>query len=633
MCGICGYITSSPLPRGLTLDALCRTMTDTLAHRGPDGSGVWVDEAAGIAMGHRRLAIIDLSPAGTQPMESHNGHLILTYNGEIYNFPELRRELQSHGYVFSSDSDTEVLLAAIAQWGVRNAVKRCIGMFAFALWDKQDRSLTLVRDRLGIKPLYYGHVGESLIFASELKPFHKFPGFTAEVDRNVLASYFRFATVPAPHAIFRGVHKLRPGEIVTFKDGQEPQHENYWSMRETAEAGYAAPFAGTLGDAVSTLENLLHDAVGKRMVSDVPLGAFLSGGIDSSLVTALMQAQSRQPVRTFSIGFGEHKYDEAPYAKAVARHLGCDHTELYVDSAMLIDIVPDIPHHWDEPFADSSQIPTHILSKLTKEHVTVCLSGDGGDELFLGYDRYGITASMWDKIRLVPLPLRTSFAKLIKHIPSVLTKQLGKRAQTYFWRLDGLASTGFQEFYRFILSSHHAPASLVIGSREVQTNHLMPMAPLDEDNHLLMALLDTTNYLPDDILTKVDRASMAVGLEARVPLLDHRVVEFASSLPTAMKLGHLGKKTVLKSLLAKHVPQNLIDRPKAGFTIPIELWLGNELRDWCEDLLDEKSIREAGYLEPSMVTRMWQEYLTGRTSWHSCLWSVLMFQSWLRKWK
>jgi asparagine synthase (glutamine-hydrolysing) len=631
MCGICGFITPTPLPGGIPLSEQCRRMADTMYRRGPDSGDVWSDDEAGVALGHRRLAIIDLSPAGSQPME--NGDLIISYNGEIYNFNELRLELETLGHSFRGGSDTEVLLAAVSQWGAAEAVKRCIGMFAFAIWNKQDRSLTLVRDRLGIKPLYYGQVGKALVFASELKPFLAFPGFQAEIDRNSLAAYFRFTCVPAPHAIFKGVHKLGPGEILYAKEGEAPRIERYWSLHQSVEAGLASPFMGSMEEAVSTLDRLLNDAVKRRMIADVPLGAFLSGGIDSSLVAALMQSNAAQPVRTFSIGFKEQRYNEAPYAKAVAEHLGTRHTELYVDSRMLLDTIPDIPLFWDEPFADSSQIPTYLLSKLTREHVTVCLSGDGGDELFLGYERYQITRQLWKRLQLIPAHLRAGAAAVIKAIPAGLFNFLGRQSRNYKWRIDGIKINDFQEFYRFILSSNHAPATLVPGSVEALTSHFDAPAALDDDLYRQMAYIDTTNYLPDDILTKVDRASMAASLETRVPILDHRVVEFAASLPTNMLQGELGGKTVLKKVLSRYVPNTLFERPKAGFTLPVEEWLGTTLRDWCEDLLSEESIRKSGYLDPAFVSRMWREYLAGRTTWHSCLWSVLMFQSWLKKWQ
>ncbi|MEF2146455.1 MAG: asparagine synthase (glutamine-hydrolyzing) [Desulfovibrionaceae bacterium] len=628
MCGIAGLLSGDVGRYGQ--DAV-KGMTDALAHRGPDDAQTWADEQAGIALGHRRLSILDLSPLGRQPMHSACGRFVTVYNGEIYNFAEIRSELEPLGHAFKGGSDTEVLLAAIRQWGLCDAVSRFVGMFAIALWDRQERRLCLVRDRMGIKPLYYGRVGNAFAFASELKALKTLPGFDNPIDRDALCLYFRHNYIPAPYSIYKRIHKLEPGEILTLRHGQiEPELETYWSAREVWTNGALNPFAGNAVQAADELERLLLEAVSLRMIADVPLGAFLSGGIDSSTVVALMQARSSRPIKTFSIGFHEKQYNEANHAKDVAAHLGTDHTELYLTPRDLLDVVPIIPHFWDEPFSDSSQIPTYCVSRLARQDVTVSLSGDGGDELFTGYQRY-FWMNGWNKLSRIPLAARKGLRSLLGRLPHGCFNLLGGVGPKIRWRLDMLGMTDFMEFYRFFVSHQRHPEDIVPGGSEPLTALTRQENRLDTDLFRQMMFWDLVSYLPDDILTKVDRASMAVSLEARVPLLDHRVVEFASRLPSALNVRNGQGKCVLRDVLYRHVPQQLVDRPKVGFGVPIEQWLKNELREWCESLLNAERLREQGYLNPDLVRRMWDEYLSGQANWHYYLWDVLMFQSWLEQ--
>ncbi|MBI9079546.1 MAG: asparagine synthase (glutamine-hydrolyzing) [Pseudodesulfovibrio sp.] len=623
MCGICGFVGYH---RALD-DASLKAMTDTIDHRGPDDSDIWLDREAGVGLGHRRLSILDLSPLGRQPMHSACGRYVIAYNGEVYNHLDLRRELGE--YPFKSTSDTETILAAISQWGLEEAVKRFVGMFAFALWDRQERSLSLVRDRLGIKPLYYGLSGGAVVFGSELKALRAAPVFDNRINRNALGLYFRHSCIPTPYSIYEGIHKLTPGTIACYKDGQtEPELITYWSSRQAWLDGIANPFGGTIDEATDELDGLLRNAVGMRMLSDVPLGAFLSGGIDSSTIVAMMQEQSSRPVKTFAIGFHEDAYSEAKYAKEVARHLGTDHTELYLSPKDLLDVIPLIPKHWDEPFADASQIPTYCVSRLAREYVTVSLSGDGGDELFAGYRRY-FYMNKWSIVERVPYAARYFASKTLAHIPAPFFELFGPWGPKVRWRVDALSMKTFSEFYRNLFSHCKHPEEFVLGSSEPETQLMNPANRVSEDRLKLMTLWDTVGYLPDDILTKVDRASMAVGLETRVPLLDHRVVEFAAALPTSMKVQNGSGKEVLRRVLDRYVPRELVDRPKMGFGVPIQDWLRNELRDWCESLLQPDEIRRQGLLNADMVERMWREYLDGTLHWNSHLWDVLMFQAWL----
>ncbi|OIO02738.1 MAG: asparagine synthase (glutamine-hydrolyzing) [Desulfovibrionaceae bacterium CG1_02_65_16] len=628
MCGICG-IYAPGRPEGAEVLAPLAGMTAALAHRGPDDAGVWTDAEAGIGLGHRRLSILDLSPLGRQPMFSASGRFVLSYNGEAFNHARLRQELAEAGRRFKGGSDTEVLLAAIEEWGLTRALTRCVGMFALALWDRRERVLSLARDRLGVKPLYYGHLtGGGVLFASELKALRRHACFDAALDRDALTLYFRHNYIPAPHSIYAQAKKLLPGEILVI-DAKGERRERYWDVEAVWREGFEEPLTSDDDEATDALERLLTDAVGLRMLADVPVGALLSGGIDSSLVTALMQKQSTRPVRTFSIGFAEAAWNEAPHAAAVARRLGCQHTELIVSARDLLDIVPDMPRLWDEPFADSSQIPTAILCRLARRHVTVALSGDGGDELFSGYARYPWTLRAHALLSAIPAPLRGAAHALLRALPTALWGLL-PRGHKLRWRLDALGAADFEALYRHFVSHLKDPAALIPGAREPQyaAALLRPMGDTPDARRAWMSLADILNYLPDDILTKVDRASMAVGLEARTPLLDHRVAEFAARTPMSRKVRGGQSKWLLRQVLRRHVPESLTDRPKMGFGVPIAAWLKGELRPWASDLLSPAAVRAGGLLDADMVARMWREYLAGEDNWCHCLWDVLMFQAW-----
>ena len=629
MCGICGMLLFGERPE----PEILRAMTDSLAHRGPDDGDVWTDPKAGIGLGHRRLSILDLSPQGRQPMHSSDGRYVIAYNGEVYNFRELRTELEGFGHAFRGGSDTEVLLAAILQWGLEKAVPRLVGMFAFALWDRLERKLFLVRDRLGIKPLYYGRVENGLVFGSELKALRACPAFDSEIDRNALALYFRHNYVPAPWTIYRAARKLEPGCILCLGPKEnEPTITSYWSALEVWNRGAGQPFAGSMKEAEDELEERLSEAVRSRMIADVPLGAMLSGGIDSSIVVALMQKHSARPIKTFSIGFHEEAYNEAEHAKAVAAHLGTDHTELYITPRDMLDVIPNIPGCWDEPFADSSQIPTYLVSRLTCEHVTVALSGDGGDELFAGYQRY-FWMDRWSMVERIPLWLRQLLTPAIKAVPWRFYGAFGALGYKIRWRLNMLSTREFRDFYRYFMGHNQHPTDLVPGSHE-------PISPMTAsydmhfgDRFRQMTFLDTKAYLPDDILTKTDRASMAHALELRVPILDHRVVEFAATLPIDYKVRDGMGKQVLRNLLYRHVPRELVDRPKMGFGVPMLQWLQNDLHDWCHDLLTPHRIADQGYLNAASVAQLLTRFDNGEIMWVHHLWDILMFQAWLEAWK
>ncbi|MEI7608146.1 MAG: asparagine synthase (glutamine-hydrolyzing) [Rhodospirillaceae bacterium] len=642
MCGIAGLWDTAAATAADELRRLTLAMSDSLVHRGPDDGGLWVDEAAGIGLGQRRLSIVDLSPAGHQPMVSACGRYVIVYNGEVYSHEEIRPELTARGIRFRGHSDTEVILEAMAVWGVEATVARLIGMFAIALWDRQKRTLTLVRDRLGIKPVYWRFEGGRLLFGSELKALRANPGWIPEVDQQAVSSFLRLNYVPAPRTIYKGVRKLEPGCILSFRVGAEPVESRYWDARTVARTGIAAPFTCSDQDLIDRLDILLKDAVGRRMIADVPLGAFLSGGIDSSLVVALMQAQSTGRVRSFSIGFEEAGYDEAPHAKAVAAHLGTEHTELYVSSAHALETIPRLADWYDEPFADSSQIPTFLVSEMTRRHVTVALSGDGGDELFAGYNRYFLGAALWRKLGWLPASVRRSVAGAIRAVPvsgwdrvaACLPKrfappQAGDKAGK-FADILGLADAG--AVYRRLVSSWEEPEALLPG---VSESHGVlwdeDIAREFPDLVTRMQFMDLVTYLPDDILTKVDRASMAVALEARVPILDHRVVEFSARVPFSARIRDGQGKWLLRRVLDRYVPRALIERPKMGFGIPIDSWLRGPLREWSESLLEPSSLAEAG-LEPTPIRRVWQEHLGGGRNWQYRIWTILMLQAWRRRW-
>lgn len=623
MCGIAGILANHHAAE-LDLAAVAGAMADTLRHRGPDAGAAWADQAAGIAFGHRRLSIIDLSPAGAQPMASACGRFVIAYNGEVYSAAEIRRDLPT--IEFRGHSDTEAVLEACTAWGVEKTLSRLIGMFAFAVWDRRDRCLTLARDRMGIKPLYWARLGGAFLFASELKAFHAHPAFRAEVDRDALALFFRLGYIPAPDSIFVSVRKLAPGHVLTVAVGQEPEIRPYWSLRDVARAGAAAPFAGSDEEATDALETLLVDSVQRRMVADVPLGAFLSGGIDSSLVTALMQARASQPVKTYTIAFAEKGFDESEHARGIAHHLGTEHHELPVTARDALDIVPALSDVYDEPFADSSQIPTCLVSRLARRHVTVALTGDGGDELFAGYARYA-HAERLGRIGAIPAPLRAAAAGLARGVAACGAGAMAEKSAEIL-NCDGVDA----QFAR-IVTLWRDTAALVPGAKKLPT--AIDDATLTADLPLAldrMLYRDSVTHLVDDILVKVDRASMAVGLEARIPLLDHRVAAFAFSLPDRFRRRDGRGKWLLRRVLARHVPEPLFERPKMGFMIPLAAWLRGELRDWAESLLTPARLAEGGLIRPEPVRRMWREHQSGARDRSSQLWAILMFQTWRERW-
>lgn len=644
MCGFAGFLSASSIDREESFD-LARSMADALIHRGPDDRGEWIDSEAGIAFGFRRLSILDLSQAGHQPMVSASGRYVIIYNGEVYNFERLRRQLEAEGRAprFRGHSDTEVMLAAIEAWGVEQAVQRFNGMFAFALWDRRERLLHLVRDRAGVKPLYYGRAGNAFLFGSELKALRRHPAFQDRVDRKALTLYMRFMCVPAPLTIYQNVGKLEPGSILTVTSAKldSPLIRSYWPAGAIAERAAAQRFRGTEEEAADELDSILRDSIRLRMIADVPIGVFLSGGVDSSTVTAIMQNESSIPVKSFSIGFREEVFNEAVFARRVAAHLGTDHTELYVTAQDALNVIPRLPHIYDEPFADSSQIPTYLLSALTRQKVTVSLSGDGGDELFGGYGRYTLGPPAWQRLKYLPRGMRNPllssltrispeswdkiFSLLRPVLPAVFRREgMGVRMHKLPELMKTRSSDGL---YLGMMSQWWNPEAVVLGGSD-EPELFSGRNRLRNYTERLM-FLDFINYLPDDLLVKVDRASMAVSLESREPLLDHRLVEFAWSLPLSMKLSRDQTKRLLRKVLYRYVPAELIERPKMGFGVPLGEWLRGPLRDWAESLLSQERLQHDGFFHPGIVRRKWMAQLTGKENWENQLWSVLMFQAWL----
>jgi asparagine synthase (glutamine-hydrolysing) len=646
MCGLAGFLRAQPSMAADCLEDIAAKMANALYYRGPDDGGVWSDPPRGYAVGHRRLSIIDLSAAGHQPMLSSRGRYVLSYNGEIYNFDDLRRDLEAAGAPFEwkGHSDTEVLLAGVERWGLADTLRRAAGMFALALWDRETGTLQLARDRMGEKPLYYGWQGEgeerAFLFSSEVKGLKQHPAFDGEIDRAALTLYLRHNYVPTPYSIFKGIAKLRPGTILTVRAGSEKvDEEPFWDLFAVARRGQADQFKGSPDDAVDELSTIATRAVRRQMVSDVPLGAFLSGGIDSSTVVSLMQALSGTPVRTFTIGYNESGYDEAKHAHAVARHLGTEHHELYVEPATIQSVIPRLPEIYCEPFADSSQIPTFLVSQLARQHVTVSLSGDGGDELFAGYNRYTTTQRLWSAISRTPMPLRRVASTAVTAIPpgalnrlgSILTRGKQGLAGDKLHKGAGVVdSDSIAELFLRLTSHELEPDNWVRGGAEPATllrGARPDLSGLDDVSQMMA--LDGVTYLPDDILVKVDRAAMAVSLESRVPFLDHEVVAFAWTLPLHYKLRDGVTKWPLRQLLYRHVPRQLVDRPKQGFAIPVGEWLCGPLRDWAEILLDADKLEREGYWNTAVVRRAWADHLSGRRTFTVKLWSVLMFQAWL----
>jgi asparagine synthase (glutamine-hydrolysing) len=644
MCGIAGMVDWRATTPGDALRSISEAMIETVRHRGPDAGAVWVEAEGGVALGQRRLAIIDLSPGGAQPMHSADRRYVITFNGEIYNYRDIRRELEAAGRAMRSDSDTEVLLEACALWGVEAAIERAIGMFAFALWDRKTKTLVLARDRLGIKPLYYAATPQRVLFASQLKAFRADPQWRPTIDDDAVVGYLRHAYVAQPRTIYREAQKLAPGHILTLREGLAPAPKCFWDLRGIAVAGQRRNDpAPDPNEAVERLDALLRDSVKLRMIADVPLGAFLSGGIDSSTVVALMQAQSARPVKTFSIGFHESDYNEAESAKKVAAHLGTDHTEFYVEPRHALDVIPQLPDWFDEPFADPSQIPTYLVSELTRKHVTVALSGDGGDELFAGYNRYMWAERLARTVGRVPRPLRAASASALRALsPDTWNRLFAFVPASWRPALPGdklhkittlLDNPQPDAIYRRLVSQWERPDEVAAAGEE-------PRGPLWDqtiagdfaDLVPRMQFLDMVTYLPDDILTKVDRATMAVGLEGRVPLLDHRVVAYSWSLPLGFKQRGGTSKWLLRRVLDRYVPKPLIDRPKMGFGVPIDAWLRGPLRDWAETLLAPARLASDGLLRVEPVRRAWQEHLEGGRNWQYPLWTVLMLQAWRERW-
>lgn len=651
MCGITGFVSPQADTGSDQLTAIIDRMSTALAHRGPDGAASWIDPAAGVALGHRRLAVIDVSPAGAQPMESESGRWVIVFNGETYNFDALRRQRDAHRpHHWRGHSDTEVMLAVIEEKGFAAAVRDFDGMFAIAAWDKRERALWLARDRAGEKPLYYGWHASRFVFGSELKALLAMPAHQFRVDPHAATAMLRFGYVPAPASILQGIRKLLPGHVVcmTARDlqhGDVPESEEFWSLRDVVAAGASDPFTGSDSEAIDALDSLLSDAVHSQMVSDVPLGAFLSGGIDSSTIVALMQAHASQPVRTFAIGFTEAAYDEAPHAKRVAAHLGTAHTELYASPDDALRLIPRLPSLYDEPFADSSQLPTFLVAELARQHVTVALSGDAGDELFGGYQRYFLGDRLWQRIRSVPRPIRRAIGAaahtfsadrwdaMLGPVLPILPRALRRRDLGSKIHKVGrvVAASSFEDFYRGMVSAETQPGRFT-GSHE--SPNIMEQAqrwPAGLSGIPWMMALDFLSYLPDDILVKVDRAAMGTSLETRVPFLDPRVIAFAWRLPMSMRVRGGAGKWLLRQVLARYVPPSITDRPKQGFGVPVDRWLRGALAPWAEQLLDASRIASRGILDASAVRREWALHRDGIADRHLSLWPILMLEAWLEE--
>ena len=647
MCGINGFYSKSLS----TFNNVIVKMNSAISHRGPDTNGTWLDKNSGIVLGHQRLSIIDLSVAGNQPMRSNSDRFILTYNGEIYNHLEIRRELEksSSNIKWRGNSDTETLLEAIDFWGVETTLKKVDGMIAFGLWDQKTRCLTLARDRIGEKPLYFGWQGKGdnkvFLFGSELKALKVHPEFNGEINRNAIALQLRHNYIPAPYSIYKDINKLLPGHFLELKKNDLeknllPNMKTYWSLTKSAIYGNNNQLMYGEKDIQKDLEKNLQSSVKKQMISDVPLGAFLSGGIDSSTVVALMQSQSDHPVKTFTIGFDENDYNEAKYAKKIATHLGTDHTELYVSSKKAMEVIPKLSTIYDEPFADSSQIPTFLVSQLAKQHVKVVLSGDGGDELFCGYNRYIMSKKFWDMFSLMPQSLRKILAcglqsispqnwdKISKFLPGL--NQYANFGDKIHKGANVLKAETLFDLYYMLCSQWQNPIEVVINSKEPGTL-LTEFKPILKglNSQQQMMVLDLITYLPDDILVKVDRAAMASSLETRTPFLDHKLIENIWKIPHSLKLRNGQGKWILRQILNKYVPKNLTERPKMGFGIPLDAWLRGPLRDWAEDLLNEKRLQKEGYYNSRLIRDKWEEHLSGKKNWQHQLWNVLMFQSWI----
>ena len=646
MCGINGFYSKS----SSTFNNVIVKMNLAISHRGPDSNGTWTDKNSGIVLGHQRLSIIDLSVAGNQPMQSNSGRFVLTYNGEVYNHLEIRQELEKNNSKINwrGNSDTETLLEAIDFWGVEVTLKKTVGMFAFGVWDKKNRSLTLVKDRMGEKPLYFGWQGEGdnkvFLFGSELKGLKVHPEFNGEINRDSIALQLRHNCIPAPYSIYKNIYKLLPGHYLQLnendlKKGLLSSQKPYWSVTECAIDGNNNQLKLGESNIQKNLKTHLKSTIKQQMISDVPLGAFLSGGIDSSTIVALMQSQSNYPIKTFTIGFNESDYSEAQYAKKIAKHLGTDHTELYVPPKTAMEVIPKLPMMYDEPFSDSSQIPTFLVSQLAKQQVKVALSGDGGDELFCGYNRYVMSKKFWNTFRLMPLNLRKYIAHGIQSISPKNLSRISKfmpglnQYSTFGDKMhkgaNVLKAKSLYNLYYMLCSHWQNPTDVVINSKEpgtLLTEFKAELTGLNSQQQMMAR--DLTTYLPDDILVKVDRAAMASSLETRVPFLDHKLIEYVWKIPHSLKFRNGQGKWVLRQILNQYVPENLTERPKMGFGVPIDSWLRGPLRDWAENLLNERKLQQEGFFNPKLIRDKWAEHLSGNKNWQSDLWDILMFQAW-----
>lgn len=642
MCGFAGYWSIG----NLSIDddeVLLRNMGQAIFNRGPDSSGVWSCQDKSLGFIHRRLAIVDLSEAGHQPMVSNNGRYTITYNGEVYNHELIRAELeQIEPRIWRGHSDTETLLSAIEQWGLKTTLEKATGMYALALWDNHSNTLQLARDRFGEKPLYYGWQQDCFLFGSQLNALRAHPAFKPEINRDSITLLLRHNYIPAPYSIYQQIFKLMPGTILTLNADKQISTESYWSVRDVMAKSATTIDTSSVDQLLLNLEDTLKQAVAMQMAADVPLGAFLSGGVDSSLIVALMQAQSNKPVKTFSIGFDDPRFNEAEFAREVANHLGTEHTDLYVTADDALAVVPKLAEIYDEPFSDSSQIPTYLVSQIARQHVTVSLSGDAGDELFCGYNRYLLTARLWNKLNRVPVALRKLASSLITAIPIISWNQFGKLlpANLQLSNLGDklhkaasvLACRDIEQLYLGLVSHWQNPEQVVLGSKEPKTVLTDPERKATfVDPILQMMAQDTLSYLTDDILVKVDRAAMAVSLETRVPFLDHSVLEHAWRIPLDLKLRNGKSKWCLREILYKYVPKDLIERPKMGFAVPLDAWLRGPLMPWADNLLAEDRLRVEGFFDVEVISRMWQEHKSGKRNWQYQLWDVLMFQSWYEK--
>ena len=650
MCGFAGFMPSQELKPKSSL--IIKEMIEAIHHRGPDGSGTWQATDGTISLGHKRLAIVDLSNAGHQPMQSYDNHFTIVFNGEIYNHLELREKLSTSlnkNFLWQGSSDTETLLTAITEWGLEAALKSSVGMFAFALWDHKDEKLILARDRMGEKPLYFGKTNDSFIFSSELKSITQFPNFNNQVSKRGLREYLKYNYIPAPWSIYDGIFKLLPGSYAIVTKDHQIKFKNFWSIEDIFSKGKKEPFKN-YDEAVQSIEKSLTEAISLQMLADVPLGAFLSGGIDSSTIAAIMQSQSNDPIKTFTIAFEDPSYNEAPFAREIAKYLGTDHQEVLVTDKEAKKIIPKLSTMYDEPFADSSQIPTHLVCKAARQHVTVALSGDAADELFGGYNRYTWTPIIWSKFSWMPFMMRRILGKIIQFVPPSLVnlfegwvnlllpeKKKMKRSSDKFHKIGSSLefSKTLNEFcHRFALVWQNPDEIINMKNSEdiySDSSQNKNQNYIAQDEISQMMFDDLISYLPDDILCKVDRAAMSVSLETRVPFLDHRLVEISSRVPLSMKIRSSQGKYILREILYKHIPPELMDRPKAGFAIPVGDWIKGPLREWAEKLLDPIRIKNEGFFNVQKIQKMWRQHQSGKHDWTTKLWGILIFQSWLEK--